>query len=183
VCLGVLKSGQAGGNHQHGGSPSRWTIEEKVAILDEASQPHASITAVADRHGISRNLIYLWRRQAREGSMPGVTVSNGGRGSRPSATPVVVGGGSRRDGPGNGRRIVFGATLEKQVPPRLPESPFKLSGMNGTSRSHHDNERKRKLRSVETLGSQNWHDLPNTSPRRISCLRQSHVAEPMPALR
>lgn len=54
----------------------RWTIEEKVAILDEASQPGASITAVADRHGISRNLIYLWRRQAREGSMPGVTVSN-----------------------------------------------------------------------------------------------------------
>ena len=55
----------------------RWTIEEKVAILDEASQPGASITAVADRHGVSRNLIYLWRRQAREGSMPGVTVSNG----------------------------------------------------------------------------------------------------------
>jgi transposase len=55
----------------------RWTIEEKVAILDEASQRRASITAVADRHGISRNLIYLWRRQAREGSMPGVTVSNG----------------------------------------------------------------------------------------------------------
>ena len=55
----------------------RWTIEEKVAILDEASQPRASITAIADRHGISRNLIYLWRRQAREGSMPGVTVSNG----------------------------------------------------------------------------------------------------------
>ena len=55
----------------------RWTIEEKVAILDEASQPRASITAVADRHGISRNLIYLWRRQAREGSMPGVTVSDG----------------------------------------------------------------------------------------------------------
>ena len=55
----------------------RWTIEEKVAILDEASQLRASITAVADRHGISRNLIYLWRRQAREGSMPGVTVSNG----------------------------------------------------------------------------------------------------------
>src|ERR1700674_1078993 len=55
----------------------RWTIEEKVAILDEASQLRASITAVADRHGISRNLIYLWRRQAREGSMPGVTVNNG----------------------------------------------------------------------------------------------------------
>ena len=53
----------------------RWTIEQKVAILEEASQPRASISAVADRHGISRNLIYLWRRQAREGSMPGVTVT------------------------------------------------------------------------------------------------------------
>ena len=53
----------------------RWTIEQKVAILDEASQPRASVSAVADRHGISRNLIYLWRRQAREGSMPGVTMS------------------------------------------------------------------------------------------------------------
>ena len=56
----------------------RWTIEEKVAILDEASQSRASIAAVADRHGISRNLIYLWRRQAREGAMAGVTMSNGG---------------------------------------------------------------------------------------------------------
>lgn len=62
----------------------RWTIEEKVTILDEASQPGASITAIADRHGVSRNLIYLWRRQAREGSMPGVTMSNG------AASPFVA---------------------------------------------------------------------------------------------
>ena len=62
----------------------RWTIEEKVSIVDEASQPGVSITAVADRRGISRNLIYLWRRQAREGSMPGVTVSNG------AASPFVA---------------------------------------------------------------------------------------------
>jgi transposase len=62
----------------------RWTTEEKVAILDEASQRGASITAIADRHGVSRNLIYLWRRQAREGSMPGVTMSNG------AASPFVA---------------------------------------------------------------------------------------------
>ena len=59
-------NGQAGGDHKHGGSRRRWTIGEKVAILDEASQPGASITAVADRRGVSRNLIYLWRgRRAR----------------------------------------------------------------------------------------------------------------------
>src|SRR5204863_10141651 len=62
----------------------RWTVEEKVSIHDEASQPGASITAIAERHGISRHLIYLWRRQAREGSMPGVTVSNG------AASPAVA---------------------------------------------------------------------------------------------
>ena len=61
----------------------RWTIEEKVAILDEASQPGVSVTAIADRHGVSRNLIYLWRRQALEGSMAGVTMSHG-------ATPPFV---------------------------------------------------------------------------------------------
>jgi transposase len=82
----------------------RWTIEEKVSILDEASQPGASITAIADRHGISRNLIYLWRRQAREGSMPGVTVSNG------AASPFVA------------VRVADGAeeAAARNVPQRLP---------------------------------------------------------------
>jgi transposase len=82
----------------------RWTIEEKVAILDEASQPSASITGVADRHGISRNLIYLWRRQAREGAMPGVTVSNG---AASSFVAVQVAGGADK-------------TPVLNAPPRLP---------------------------------------------------------------
>jgi transposase len=50
----------------------RWTPAEKVAILEEAFGPSSSVAATADRLGISRPLIYLWRRQARQGSMPGV---------------------------------------------------------------------------------------------------------------
>ena len=84
----------------------RWTIEEKVAILDEASQPRASITAIADRHGISRNLIYLWRRQAREGSMRGVTVSNGA----PSPFVAVRVADSAEDAPP-------GQAMQKRLPP------------------------------------------------------------------
>ena len=50
----------------------RWTAEEKVAILDEAFRAGGSVAAVSDRHGVSRALIYYWRRQAREGGIAGV---------------------------------------------------------------------------------------------------------------
>ena len=82
----------------------RWTIVQKVAILDEASQPRASISAVADRHGISRNLIYLWRRQVREGSMPGVTM----RGAAPSPFVAVRVADSLEDAPAQ--------TMPKRLP-------------------------------------------------------------------
>ena len=42
-----------------------WTAEEKAAILDESWQPGASISDVARRHGLNRNLLGSWRRQAR----------------------------------------------------------------------------------------------------------------------
>lgn len=53
----------------------RWTAEEKVAILDEAFRPGGSVAAAAGRNDVSRALIYLWRKQARAGGIPGVTVS------------------------------------------------------------------------------------------------------------
>jgi len=51
----------------------RWPVEDKVRILEEAMQPGASIAAIADRHGMSRSLVFNWRRQARQGKMAGVT--------------------------------------------------------------------------------------------------------------
>jgi transposase len=50
----------------------RWTLEQKVALVEEVSRPSASVAAVADRHGVSRSLLFEWRRQVREGTMPGV---------------------------------------------------------------------------------------------------------------
>lgn len=50
----------------------RWTLEQKLALLDEVSRPGASVAAVADRHGMSRSLLFEWRRQVHEGTMPGV---------------------------------------------------------------------------------------------------------------
>lgn len=53
----------------------RWTPEQKVAILEDAFRLGGSVAAAADVHGVSRALIYLWRRQAREGGIPGVAVA------------------------------------------------------------------------------------------------------------
>ena len=50
----------------------RWTLEQKFALVEEVSRPGASVAAVADRHGMSRSLLFDWRRQVREGTMPGV---------------------------------------------------------------------------------------------------------------
>jgi transposase len=50
----------------------RWPLEQKLALVEEVSRPGASVAAVADRHGMSRSLLFEWRRQIREGTMPGV---------------------------------------------------------------------------------------------------------------
>ena len=63
----------------------RWPVEEKVRLLELAMQPGASLAAVADRHGVSRSLLFLWRKQAQAGLMPGVTPH-----VLPLVTPIVT---------------------------------------------------------------------------------------------
>jgi transposase len=53
----------------------RWTAEEKLKVLLALQEPGATVSAVADRHGVSRPLVYYWRRLARTGQMPGVSVT------------------------------------------------------------------------------------------------------------
>lgn len=47
----------------------RWSSEEKLGILREASAPGSSVGAVARRHDISRSQIYQWRRAFRSGRL------------------------------------------------------------------------------------------------------------------
>ena len=51
----------------------RWSVEEKVRLLEATMQSGTSVAAVADRHGVSRSLLFYWRKQAKAGLMPGVT--------------------------------------------------------------------------------------------------------------
>lgn len=53
----------------------RWTAEQKVTLIEEVGRPGSSLAAVADRYGVSRSLLFEWRRQLREGTLPGVTAA------------------------------------------------------------------------------------------------------------
>ena len=63
-----------------------WTLEQKLALVEEVSRPGASVAAVADRHGMSRSLLFDWRRQAREGTMPGLVRAD----APPTLVPVRI---------------------------------------------------------------------------------------------
>lgn len=64
----------------------RWTLDQKLALVEEVSRPGASVAAVADRHGMSRSLLFEWRRQVREGTMPGVVRAE----TAPALVPVRI---------------------------------------------------------------------------------------------
>jgi transposase len=42
----------------------RWGREEKARLVSEIMVPGAKVTEIARRHGISRSLLYTWRREA-----------------------------------------------------------------------------------------------------------------------
>ena len=57
----------------------RWTLEQKLALVEEVSRPGSSVAAVADRHGVSRSLLFEWRRQIRETEESVAEASDGDR--------------------------------------------------------------------------------------------------------
>ena len=48
-----------------------WSAAEKARIVAESAQASANISEVARRHGVSRGLLSIWRRQARQASSQG----------------------------------------------------------------------------------------------------------------
>jgi transposase len=80
------------------GRRRRWTLEEKARIVAESLDPAVSVSAVARRHGINPNQLFVWRKAfEREHGAAGVAERRGGmRSSRPETAPepiieVVVG--------------------------------------------------------------------------------------------
>jgi transposase len=48
----------------------RWSTDEKARIVAEATTAGTTVAAVARRHGVSRGLVYTWRRELGEADLP-----------------------------------------------------------------------------------------------------------------
>jgi transposase len=65
----------------------KWTAEQKVKILTEVLKPGATVSAVADRNGISRSQLYAWKKLAQQGGIPGISLSGE---QKPLFAPVRI---------------------------------------------------------------------------------------------
>ncbi|MHA6327206.1 IS66-like element accessory protein TnpA [Roseivivax sp. CAU 1753] len=107
-----------------------WSDGDKIAIVEESFLGHLQVTATARRHGVSRSLLTIWRRQYPAGefgvetppsfiplavsSMPPATVPATAR-ETPRNTPDVQLEIVLR----NGRRLLVPSSVEPEVLARL----------------------------------------------------------------
>ena len=54
----------------------RWTLAEKLRIVEESSQPGMSVSYVARRHGIAPNLLFRWRKLMTEGGKTAIQAND-----------------------------------------------------------------------------------------------------------
>ena len=47
----------------------RWSLQDKLQIVEETLQPGVTVSEVARRHGLAPRVVFTWRRLAREGRL------------------------------------------------------------------------------------------------------------------
>jgi transposase len=117
----ILPSGDLGRRRE-------WTDEEKIGIVEESLRGHRQGSATARRHGLSRSLLSIWRRDYRSGVFGGAA----GQAFVPLqilAPEASVDEAPLRPGSGhdvrieidlpNGRRLTIPATLDPNLLARL----------------------------------------------------------------
>ena len=107
-----------------------WSDADKIRIVEESFLGRRQVTATARRHGVSRSLLTIWRRQYRDGA-PGadarpafipLTLSPGPPAAVPATAPMA-----RRDTAEvqleivlrNGRRLLAPSGVDPEVLARL----------------------------------------------------------------
>ncbi len=54
----------------------RWSLQEKLRLIEEASLPGMSVSFVARKHGVAPNLLFRWRKLMREGGKQAIKADN-----------------------------------------------------------------------------------------------------------
>lgn len=103
-----------------------WSDADKIRIVEESFLGHRQVTATARRHGVSRSLLTIWRRQYRSGEL--------GDETSPVFIPLAVSPKSAAAAPvaprntsdarleilvRNGRRLLFPSSVDPEVLARL----------------------------------------------------------------
>ena len=98
------------------GRRRRWTLGEKLRIVEESFQGHRQVSATARRHDISPSLLFSWRKALREGCR------RGDQGIGFASALIVPEGDPPLGQPGSvgrmeivtvtGRRIIVGADVD-----------------------------------------------------------------------
>ncbi len=83
------------------GSRRRWTLEEKLRIIEDSYRGARLVSSTARRHGLSANQLFVWRRLHREGKLAG-------RAEAPGFVPAIV----SRDGAMAAKSDGFGGRIE-----------------------------------------------------------------------
>jgi transposase-like protein len=60
----------------------RYTVEQKLEMLEEARAPGATVAEVCRRHGIDGTTFYRWEKQAKAGMREALNGRRRGRGSK-----------------------------------------------------------------------------------------------------
>ncbi len=93
------------------GRRRRWTLEEKLRIVQESYQGHRQVSATARRYNIPPSLLYTWRKACRQVSRGGDDASSlpsEGFGRQVGFVPAVV----VPDEVGQPRRTAAGGRME-----------------------------------------------------------------------
>lgn len=107
-----------------------WSDADKIRIVEESFLGHRQVAATARRHGVSRSLLTIWRRQYRDGALgtdalPAfipLTLPPGPPAAMPVAAPVA--GHDTADVQleivlRNGRRLLIPSAVDPEVLVRL----------------------------------------------------------------
>lgn len=107
-----------------------WGDAEKIRIVEESFLGHRQVSATARRHGVSRSLLMIWRRQYRAGELgvdaPPAFIPLAVSPVAPAVVPVTAQQAPRdtRDVQlkivlRNGRRLLVPSSVEPEVLARL----------------------------------------------------------------
>ena len=50
----------------------RWTMEQKLRIIEDSYEPGTTVSEVARRHGVAANLLFRWRKLLADGGAAAV---------------------------------------------------------------------------------------------------------------